>query len=70
MRSEDPWEVLPLNANFSIPLSLLIYIFTVLRIDTNTSHIHGHMKKCHNGHYGHFVHIGHYGLARYGRGYG
>ena len=36
---------------------------SVLRIDTNISHIHGHMKPWHNGHCSHFVYI--YGTLQY-----
>ena len=50
------------DAIFSIPLSKVIYIFRVLRMDIYIDHIYGHINPYKNGHYGHFVEIGHFGL--------
>ena len=58
------------DAYFLIPLSQVVHIFPVLRIDTNIDHIDGHIMTCHSGHYGHFVEIGHYGVSQYGHKYG
>ena len=58
------------DAYFSIPLSQVIHIFPVLRIDTNINHICGHINSCHNGQSQQNGHNGHNGLPWYGHNYG
>ena len=50
---------------FSIPFSQVIYIFSVLSIDTNDGHICGHIESGHNGDYGHLDLLGHHGPFLY-----
>ena len=43
------------SAYSSILLSMLIYIFPVLRVDTNIRPVFGYIKLCHNSHNSHFA---------------
>ena len=62
-------QLMILECIFSIPLSLLIYTFPILRIDTNIDQICDHNVPGHNGQYQQNGHNGLHDMASYGHEY-